>query len=150
MTEPAAAETRAFETLGIAPVPERERNMRPGSLFVIWGLASASATTPVIGLVLKGVGLSNFVWLNLLALLIGLVPAMLLTHMGRQVPIISMVMARRTYGIGGATVLAGLYTIVGAGWFGLNTDVGGQILSTAGGRGSRSGLRGQRPGPSRR
>jgi purine-cytosine permease-like protein len=49
--------------------------------------------------------------------------------MGRQVPIISMVMARRTYGIGGATLLAGLYTIVGAGWFGLNTDVGGQILS---------------------
>ena len=129
MTEPAAAEAHAFETLGIAPVPDRERNMRPGSLFVIWGLASASATTPVIGLVLKGVGLSSFVWLNVLALLVGLVPSMLLTHMGRQVPIISMVMARRTYGIGGATLLAALYTIVGAGWFGLNTDVGGQILT---------------------
>ena len=129
MTEAAAPETHAFETLGIAPVPARERNMRPGSLFVIWGLASASATTPVIGLVLKGVGLSNFAWLNLLALLVGLVPSMLLAHMGRQVPIISMVMARRTYGLGGATVLAGLYTIVGAGWFGLNTDVGGQILA---------------------
>jgi nucleobase:cation symporter-1, NCS1 family len=128
MTEPAGPETHAFETLGIAPVPDRERKMRPGSLFVIWGLASASATTPVIGLVLKGVGLSNFVWLNLLALLVGLVPSMLLAHMGRQVPIISMVMARRTYGLGGATLLAALYTIVGAGWFGLNTDVGGQIL----------------------
>ena len=128
MTEPADPETHAFETLGIAPVPDRERKMRPGSLFVIWGLASASATTPVIGLVLRGVGLSNFVWLNLLALLVGLVPSMLLAHMGRQVPIISMVMARRTYGLGGATLLAALYTIVGAGWFGLNTDVGGQIL----------------------
>src|SRR6185437_10034495 len=105
-----------------------ERKMRPGSLLVIWGLASASATTPVIGLVLKGVGLTHFVWLNVLALLVGLVPSMLLAHMGRQVPIISMVMARRTYGIGGATLLAALYTIVGAGWFGLNTDVGGQIL----------------------
>ena len=129
MTEHAAAETHAFETLGIAPVPDRERKMRPGSLFVIWGLASASATTPVIGLVLKGVGLASFAWLNLLSLLVGLVPSMLLAHMGRQVPIISMVMARRTYGIGGATLLAGLYTIVGAGWFGLNTDVGGQILT---------------------
>ncbi|HEV7136092.1 MAG TPA: cytosine permease [Steroidobacteraceae bacterium] len=128
MTESASPETHAFETLGIAPVPARERKMRPGSLFVIWGLASASATTPVIGLVLKGVGLSDFVWLNLLALLVGLVPSMLLAHMGRQVPIISMVMARRTYGLGGATLLAALYTIVGAGWFGLNTDVGGQIL----------------------
>ncbi|MGH8316650.1 MAG: purine-cytosine permease family protein [Steroidobacteraceae bacterium] len=130
MSEPAAADTHPFETLGIAPVPERERNMRPGSLFVIWGLASASATTPVIGLVLKGTGLSSFAWLSLLALLVGLLPSMLLAHMGRQVPIISMVMARRTYGVAGATVLSVLYTVVGAGWFGLNTDVGGQILGT--------------------
>jgi purine-cytosine permease-like protein len=130
MTEPAAPDTHPFETLGIAPVPERERNMRAGSLFVIWGLASASATTPVIGLVLKGTGLSSFAWLNLLALLVGLLPSMLLAHMGRQVPIISMVMARRTYGVAGATLLSVLYTIVGAGWFGLNTDVGGQILGT--------------------
>ncbi len=123
-------ETHGFETLGVAPVPDAERTMRPGSLFVIWGLASASATTPVIGLVLKGTALWNFTWLNVLALLIGLVPSMLLCHMGRQVPIISMVMARRTYGVAGATLLAVLYTIVGAGWFGLNTDVGGEILGT--------------------
>ncbi|MGH8295066.1 MAG: purine-cytosine permease family protein [Steroidobacteraceae bacterium] len=128
MTESAGPEAHSFETLGIAPVPDSERHMRAGSLFVIWGLASASATTPVIGLVLKGMGLSNFVWVILLALLIGLLPSMLLSHMGRQVPIISMVMARRTYGIAGATLLSVLYTIVGAGWFGLNTDVGGQIL----------------------
>lgn len=130
MTAPAGPDTQPFETLGIAPVPDRERNMRPGSLFVIWGLASASATTPVIGLVLNGTSLSSFAWLTLLALLVGLVPSMLLAHMGRQVPIISMVMARRTYGFAGAAVLAVLYTIVGAGWFGLNTDVGGQILGT--------------------
>lgn len=128
--EAVALETHGFETLGVAPVPDRERTMRPGSLFVIWGLASASATTPVIGLVLKGTGLWNFTWLNVLALAVGLLPSMLLSHMGRQVPIISMVMARKTYGVGGATLLAVLYTIVGAGWFGLNTDVGGEILGT--------------------
>jgi purine-cytosine permease-like protein len=130
MTEPAGTDTEPFETLGIAPVPDSERNMRPSSLFLIWSLASASATTPVIGLVLKGTSLSDFAWLNLLALLIGLAPSMLLAHMGRQVPIISMVMARRTYGLAGATLLSVLYTIVGAGWFGLNTDVGGEILAT--------------------
>jgi len=130
MTAAAGPDTQPFETLGIAPVPDRERKMRASSLFVIWGLASASATTPVIGLVLKGTALSAFAWLNLLALLIGLVPSMLLAHMGRQVPIISMVMARRTYGVAGAALLSVLYTIVGAGWFGLNTDVGGQILAT--------------------
>lgn len=125
ISEPASPDTHSFETLGIAPVPDSERNMRARSLFVIWGLASASATTPVIGLVLRGMGLSNFFWVNILALLIGLLPSMLLAHMGRQVPIISMVMARRTYGIAGATLLSVLYTVVGAGWFGLNTDVGG-------------------------
>jgi len=130
MTAAAGPDTQPFETLGIAPVPDRERKMRASSLFVIWGLASASATTPVIGLVLKGTALSAFAWLSLLALLIGLVPSMLLAHMGRQVPIISMVMARRTYGVAGAALLSVLYTIVGAGWFGLNTDVGGQILAT--------------------
>ncbi len=129
MNEPVEVESHGFETLGIAPVPESARKMKPGSLFVIWALASASATTPVIGLVLHGIGLWNFVWINVLSLLIGLLPAMLFAHMGRQVPIISMVMARRTYGIAGATMLAVLYTIVGAGWFGLNTDVGGQILT---------------------
>jgi purine-cytosine permease-like protein len=130
MSDGANPDTEPFETLGIAPVPDSERNMRPASLFVIWGLASASATTPVIGLVLKGIGLANFIWINVLALLVGLVPSMLLAHMGRQVPIISMVMARRTYGIAGAALLSVLYTVVGAGWFGLNTDVGGQILGT--------------------
>lgn len=130
LSEPVSPDTHAVETLGIAPVPDRERNMRVGSLFVIWSLASASATTPVIGLVLKGMGLAGFLWVNVLALFIGLVPSMLLAHMGRQVPIISMVMARRTYGMGGATLLSVLYTVVGAGWFGLNTDVGGQILAT--------------------
>ena len=130
MNEQVELETHHFETLGIAPVPAAARTMRPGSLFVIWALASASATTPVIGLVLHGIGVWNFVWVNLLSLLIGLLPAMLFAHMGRQVPIISMVMARRTYGIAGATLLAVLYTVVGAGWFGLNTDVGGQILGT--------------------
>ena len=130
MTEPVQLETHHFETLGVAPVPDSARTMTPGSLFIIWGLASASATTPVIGLVLHGIGLWNFVWINLLSLLVGLIPAMLLAHMGRQVPIISMVMSRRTYGVAGATLLAVLYTIVGAGWFGLNTDVGGQILET--------------------
>ncbi|MHB8236429.1 MAG: cytosine permease, partial [Acidithiobacillus ferrivorans] len=125
-----ALEIHHVETLGVAPVPDRDRCMRPGMLFLIWALASASATTPVIALLLHGIGLWNFILIVLFATLIGLIPAMLLSHMGRQVPIISMVMARRTFGIGGATLLAILYTIVGAGWFGLNTDVAGKILVT--------------------
>ncbi|MEY2342820.1 cytosine permease [Acidithiobacillus sp. IBUN Pt1247-S3] len=127
---PRTAELGQIESLGVAPVPDASRNMGSGMLFLIWALASASATTPVIGLLLKNVGLFNFVWLVFLATAIGFVPGLLFAHMGRQVPIISMVMARRTFGMGGATVLALLYTVVGAGWFGLNTDVGGSILDS--------------------
>ena len=81
--EPTAPDAPTVETLGIAPVPDRARHMRVTSLFVIWSLASASATTPVIGLVLKGMGLEQFLWVNVLALLIGLVPSMLLAQPGR-------------------------------------------------------------------
>ncbi|QER45886.1 purine-cytosine permease family protein [Acidithiobacillus caldus] len=119
----------AIETLGVDPVPLASRKMGPGMLFLIWALASASATTPVIGLLLDHLGLLTFSALVLIASLIGFLPALLFAHMGRQVPVISMVMARRTWGFLGAGVLALLYTVVGAGWFGLNTDVGGKILS---------------------
>ncbi len=118
------------ETIGIAPVPEARRDMSALSLFSIWGLASASATTPVIGLLLYDVGLTNFFIAVIIAGLIGIIPAGLFSEQGREVPLISLVTARATFGPGASFFLSILYTIVGAGWFGLNTDVGGQILST--------------------
>lgn len=119
-----------IETIGIQPIPDERRNMSALSLFSIWGLASASATTPVIGLILYDVGLVNFCIAVLIAGLIGIIPAGLFSEQGREVPLISMVTARVTFGPGASFILAILYTFVGAGWFGLNTDVGGQILST--------------------
>lgn len=118
------------ETFGVAPVPHAKRIMGPGMLFLIWALASASVSTPIIGLVLKGVGLWNFVWVVVFAFLIDLIPSMLLSHMGRQVPVISMVMAKRTFGIGGASAIAILFTVVDVVWIGVSTDVGGKILDT--------------------
>lgn len=118
------------ETIGIQPIPEERRNMSALTLFVIWGLASASATTPVIGLLLYNVGLVNFCIAVVIAGLIGIIPAGLFSEQGRKVPLISLVVARVTFGPGASFILAILYTIAGAGWFGLNTDVGGQILTT--------------------
>lgn len=126
----ATAASENVETIGIQPVPATRRNLPAASLFSIWGLASASATTPVIGLLLYDVGLTNFCIAVVLAGLIGIVPAGLFSEQGREVPLISVVTARATFGPGASFVLALLYTVVGAGWFGLNTDVGGQILST--------------------
>ncbi len=35
-----------IETVEVAPVPEKQRTMTPGKLFIVWLMASASATTP--------------------------------------------------------------------------------------------------------
>ncbi|RJS92369.1 cytosine permease [Salinisphaera sp. Q1T1-3] len=126
----ASRQSENVETVGIRPIPEARRNMSALSLFSIWGLASASATTPVIGLLLYDVGLTNFCIAVVIAGLIGIIPAGLFSEQGREVPLISLVTARATFGPGASFLLALLYTITGAGWFGLNTDVGGQILST--------------------
>ena len=75
-------------------------------------------------------GLTNFFIGVIIAGLIGIIPAGLFSEQGREVPLISLVTARATFGPGASFFLSILYTIVGAGWFGLNTDVGGQILST--------------------
>ncbi|NNC23409.1 thiamine permease [Salinisphaera sp. USBA-960] len=119
-----------IETIGIQPIPDDRRTMTPLTLFTIWGLASASATTPVIGMVLYHVGLINFCIAVVIAGVIGIVPAGLFSEQGRKVPLISLVTARATFGRGASLILALLYTFVGAGWFGVNTAVGGQIMST--------------------
>lgn len=125
-----AVQAAGIEVVGIAPIPRESRTMSAGTLFLIWALASASATTPVIGLILYKLGVGHFLLAVMLAGVIGIVPAGLFSEQGREVPLISLVTARATFGTGAAFPLAILYTIVGAGWFGLNTDVGGRILST--------------------
>lgn len=125
-----AVQAAGIEVIGIAPIPQQSRTMSAGTLFLIWALASASATTPVIGLILYALGVGHFLLAVVMAGVIGIIPAGLFSEQGREVPLISLVTARATFGTGAAFLLALLYTIVGAGWFGLNTDVGGRILST--------------------
>jgi hypothetical protein len=40
-----------IETVGVAPVPDKQRVQTPRQMFVVWLMASASATTPLIGAV---------------------------------------------------------------------------------------------------
>lgn len=37
------------ETVGVLPVPDGQRTMRPFRVFVVWLMAASSATTPLIG-----------------------------------------------------------------------------------------------------
>jgi purine-cytosine permease-like protein len=92
-------------------------------------MASASAATPLIALLLYKYGLTNMILAIVVAWLIGFIPAGLFSEMGREVPLTALIVARKTYGYAGAFLLSVLFTLVNAGWFGLNTAVGGQIMN---------------------
>lgn len=117
-----------LETFGVAPVPRERRRVTPARLFILWAMASASALTPIIGSQLFNFGLWWMVVAIVGAWLLAFIPAGLFSEMGREVPLTALIVARRTYGYGGAALFSLLFTVVNAGFFGLNTAVGGQLL----------------------
>jgi len=119
-----------IETVGVDPVPEAQRTMTPGKLFIVWAMASASATTPLIGFLLFHFGLTYLILAIVVAFLIGVIPAGLFSEMGREVPLSALVVARKSFGWDGSLLFSALFTVVNLGWFGLNTEVGATILAS--------------------
>lgn len=120
---------REVETVGVLPVPDAERTMSASRMTIVWLMASASATTPLIGYLLFHYGVTDLVLAILLSWLIGLVPAGLFSEMGREVPLTGLIVARKSFGVFGAFLFSVLFTFVNMGWFGLNTEVAGETLN---------------------
>src|SRR5580700_5259997 len=118
-----------IETVGVAPVPEDQRVQKPWQMFIVWLMASASATTPLIGLLLFKFGLTYVIAAIVASWLIGFIPAGLFSEMGREVPLSALVVARKTFGWDGSLLFSILFSLVNLGWFGLNTEVGAEILA---------------------
>jgi purine-cytosine permease-like protein len=118
-----------IETVGVAPVPDDQRVQTPRSMFIVWLMASASATTPLIGALLFKFGLTDMIIAIVAAWLIGFIPAGLFSEMGREVPLSGLVVARKTFGWDGSLLFSVLFSLVNLGWFGLNTEVGASILA---------------------
>jgi purine-cytosine permease-like protein len=118
-----------IETVGVAPVPEDQRTQTPSKMFIVWLMASASATTPLIGALLFKFGLTDMIIAIVASWLIGFIPAGLFSEMGREVPLSALVVARKTYGWDGSLLFSVLFSLVNLGWFGLNTEVGAEILA---------------------
>ncbi|MCY0908749.1 MAG: cytosine permease, partial [Sulfobacillus thermotolerans] len=118
-----------IETVGVLPVPNAERTMTSGKLMIVWLMASASAMTPLIGLLLFHFGMTDMILAILVSWLISFIPAGLFSEMGREVPLTGLIVARKTYGRVGAFLFAVLFTFVNMGWFGLNTAVAGEVLN---------------------
>lgn len=120
---------KEVETVGILPVPDHERTMSASKMTIVWLMASASATTPLIGALLFHFGVGDMMLAIGIGWLIGLVPAGMFSEMGREVPLTALVVARKSFGTVGAFLFATLFTFVNMGWFGLNTEVAGQTLN---------------------
>src|SRR6202050_4621953 len=118
-----------IETVGVAPVPDDQRVQTPRQMFIVWLMASASATTPLIGALLFKFGLTDLIIAIVASWLIGFIPAGLFSEMGREVPLTGLVVARKTYGWDGSLLFSVLFSVCNLGWFGLNTEVGAEILA---------------------
>jgi purine-cytosine permease-like protein len=118
-----------IETVGVAPVPDDQRVQTPRQMFIVWLMASASATTPLIGALLFKFGLTDLIIAIVASWLIGFIPAGLFSEMGREVPLSGLVVARKTFGWDGSLLFSVLFSLVNLGWFGLNTEVGATILA---------------------
>lgn len=119
-----------IETVGVAPVPDNQRVQTPIQMFIVWLMASASATTPLIGLLLFKFGLTYLIAAIVVSWVIGFIPAGLFSEMGREVPLSGLVVARKTFGWDGSLLFSVLFSLVNLGWFGLNTEVGASILAS--------------------
>src|ERR1700689_853137 len=119
-----------IEAVGVATVPEDQRVQKPWQMFIVWLMASASATTPLIGLLLFKFGLTYMIAAIVVSWLIGFIPAGLFSEMGREVPLSGLVVARKTFGWDGSLLFSVLFSLVNLGWFGLNTEVGASILAS--------------------
>ena len=90
--------TGEIETTGIDPIPLAQRTMTSGKLFNVWVMSSASALTPLVGLLLEPYGLAYMIGAIVLTWVLFAIPTGILSEMGRELPLTIMVVARRTFG----------------------------------------------------
>ena len=119
-----------FEVVGVNPIPKKERNMTSWKFFIFWAMASGAALVPIAGEKLYNMGLIYAIIAILLATGIGLIPAGLISDMGRQIPVPSLVVARKTYGYMSSGGYSLIFTFLNLGYFGLNDSVGALIISS--------------------
>lgn len=133
LREPAAA---AFEpTLyneDLAPVPQEKRTWGVYNYASLWVAMSVCIPTYMLasGLIAGGMSWKQAIFTILLGNVIVLIPMLLNAHAGTKYGIPFPVFVRASFGVKGANVPAVLRAIVACGWFGIQTWIGGQAISS--------------------
>jgi NCS1 family nucleobase:cation symporter-1 len=116
----------------IAPVPPSERTWKALDFAALWIGMCVVLTTYTLagGLMSASMTPSQALLTITLGNLVVLVPMLLMGFIGARHGIPFPVLARATFGLSGANVAAMTRALVGCGWFGIQTWLGGLAIST--------------------
>jgi NCS1 family nucleobase:cation symporter-1 len=134
LTEPAVdrISTSKYYNEDLAPTKLSERTWETHNIAALWVGMAVCIPTYMLASGLMAAGLSW--WQAILNILLGnlivLIPMQLNSHAGTKYGIPYPVFARLTFGIKGANIAAIARGLIGAGWFGIQTWIGGGALNT--------------------
>src|ERR1700751_10842 len=129
------AETIRDSTLynkDLAPISTDRRTWRTYNYAALWISMSVNIPTYMLasGMIAGGMNWKQALFTVFLGNVLVLIPMLLNAHAGAQYGIPFPVFARASFGVLGANVPAVLRALVACGWFGIQTWVGGEAISS--------------------
>src|ERR1700676_316272 len=116
----------------LAPVPAQSRNWGTYNFAALWISMSVNILTYMLAasLIQGGMNWKQAVATIFIGNVIVLAPMLLNSHPGAKYGIPFPVLARASFGVLGANIAAVLRALVACGWFGIQTWIGGEAIST--------------------
>ena len=129
---PADVTTSPLYNADLAPVPAAQRTWSTYNFAALWVSMSVNILTYMLAasLIQGGMNWKQAVATVFLGNTIVLIPMLLNSHPGARYGIPFPVLARASFGVLGANIAAVLRALVACGWFGIQTWIGGEAIST--------------------
>jgi len=131
-SQPSRIETSPLYNPDLAPATGGQRTWGTYSFAALWVSMSVNILTYMLAasLIQGGMNWKQAVVTVFLGNSIVLVPMLLNSHPGARYGVPFPVLARASFGVLGANVAAVLRALVACGWFGIQTWIGGEAIST--------------------
>src|ERR1700750_255083 len=131
-TERASIQSSPLYNPDLAPTPPAQRHWGPYNYAALWISMSVNILTYMLAasLIQGGMNWKQAVFTIFIGNVIVLAPMLLNSHPGAKYGVPFPVLARASFGVLGANVAAVLRALVACGWFGIQTWVGGEAVSS--------------------
>jgi NCS1 family nucleobase:cation symporter-1 len=129
---PPSIESSPLYNPDLAPANNKQRHWGTYNYAALWVSMSVNILTYMLaaGLIQGGMNWKQAVATVFIGNSIVLIPMLLNSHPGAQYGVPFPVLARASFGVLGANVAAVLRALVACGWFGIQTWIGGEAIST--------------------